>query len=146
MYPHLSLSHVQSCHISKTKTRRPSPFCRFVLTLCHLSNVFVIIMQVSSSLLVTRRFRISQRRRRRCWRCLRTLYFTIYTVLFLKRNHCRYYQGDVGKSKQDQGTVIRFLCGNSGLPGIVDVKAKFDDTKDALPIYSDHWVNSVVSD
>ena len=61
------------------------------------------------------------------------------------RFHCRYYQGDVGKSKQDQGTVIRFLCGNSGLPGIVDVKAKFDDTKDALPIYSDHWVSNVVS-
>ena len=61
------------------------------------------------------------------------------------RFHCRYYQGDVGKSKQDQGTLIRFLCGNSGLPGIVDVKAKFDDTRDALPIYSDHWVSNVVS-
>lgn len=57
----------------------------------------------------------------------------------------RYYQGDVGKSKEDQGTIIRFLCGNGGLPGILDVKAQFDDTKDALPIYSDHWVSNVVS-
>ena len=97
---HISRSHPCS-ELSHLKRRKrdvlPSPFCRFVLTLCHLSNVFVIIMQSFIRVFfVTRRFRISQRRRRRCWRCLRTsLPFSLFS---LKRINA--YDSNTGTIKE----------------------------------------------
>jgi len=60
-----------------------------------------------------------------------------------------YYQGEIGQSDEDRGTLIRFVEPQQdspdilALPGIEKVEAVFDEF--TLPVYCDHWVSNVMS-